>query len=82
MRAHVLEVPAGHDVLLCIAEFALHGQCGALALLGLCVTGHIMLHELARWCRAAGSCEELVEQTANDEAALACVWRTRLVLLK
>ena len=47
MRAHVLEVPAGHDVLFCIAEFALHGQCGALALLGLCVTGHIMLHELA-----------------------------------
>ncbi|XP_048562679.1 AT-hook motif nuclear-localized protein 16-like [Triticum urartu] len=32
MRAHVLEVPAGRDVLSCVAAFARRGRCGALVL--------------------------------------------------
>lgn len=32
MRAHVLEVPAGGDVVWCVAQFARRGRCGVLVL--------------------------------------------------
>ncbi|OEL20066.1 hypothetical protein BAE44_0018913 [Dichanthelium oligosanthes] len=44
MRAHVLEVPAGRDVLSCVSAFARRGRRGALVL---GAAGHVMLRDPA-----------------------------------